>query len=787
MQGVVAEGRLELMQVYKLLQSVREEDMSLIRKMARMGVPNLINLTEPQEGLGALHQAAEANNASMVNFLLNQGAVPDLQDKRGRTAAMRAAELGYHAIVELLGNNGADMKAVDLEGRGVLFYCIHPTEAHLHCLKVALSSGADVNNISHTGKPVLVLACENAEDCEEMCIDLLEKGADPENADKETGRTPLMEASKVGALDVVRLILQDYLKVNDLDNNLCHAAHFAAEGGFLEVIQVLSAYSADLGMVSADGSTPLHLAAKGGFANCCKFLSQRGCNPKLKDKEGLIPRLIAKNLNHKGVMKELKKAETLYGKYVEGGEANPNELWALTFHDWSDEHEERLRVSFNMEEGEDIGKGKDKDKDMGEDKCKDQYKDRYEYKDRDKDKDKLRAPVDVISKNTFMIVMADSGAPVDAEKLEKIFAAHDKKRLDKMNVSDFFKGLEYLEKAFVATSYSPKTKKGVKGEKGKKKKGKFTIPFPICTVPADLVQRRSNGGPPQYMIERYHCLTDPKRFSREHPPAHPILDDSAWYMDEPEKAYVNINHCVKRGDLESLSLALSQSMPVDVRDGGYQDAPHDRLQQRRLPGGQVPHRRRFKWTPLHHACHMGQAAIIQLLLSEGADVDAVAMNGTTPLMKAIVSCRTGCVELLFNAGADLKAKNNSEQNCLDIAKAYGDVRIVELVKSKYDDPDYARKDSMKGQPDYPQKTPSLDEISTPSSFMSRGLELNKMTQKYTVEFRKACVKSGAADKLDITYVPRKMWGPPIPKKKGRKKIRPSRVDLEEATTSRSAA
>ncbi|KAJ8341843.1 hypothetical protein SKAU_G00341340 [Synaphobranchus kaupii] len=759
MQGLVAEGRLELMQVYKLLQYVRHGNKAQIEKMVQLGVPNLINLSEPQEGLSSLHQAAEANDGSMISFLLAQGTLPDLQDKAGCTAAMRAAKLGHYGIIELLGSEGADMKAVDLEGRGVLFYCIYPTEEHLYCLEAALKNGADVNNISHKGKPVLVLACENAEECEEMCIDLLDKGADPDNTDEETGRTALMEAARVGAMTLTRAILQDYGKVNDIDNNKCHAAHFAAEGGFLEVIQLLSAYSADLGMVSADGNTPLHLAATGGFADCCRFLAQRGCNPKLKNEQGLIARLIAKNLGQKAAMKELKKAETLYGKYFEAGETNPNELWALTLHDWSYEHEESLRSSFDMEE--------------------------------DQDDEESHDPVEVISKSTFLSVMMDSGAPVDAEKLNKIFAAHDKKRLGKINITDFFKGLEYLQKAFVNMSYGPKKKKAGKGGKGKKKKGKFVLPFPICTLPPDLVQRRSDGGPPQFMIERYHHFTDTNRFSRDCPPAHPIVDDSAWYMKEPEKAYVNINHCVKRGDLESLSLALSQSVPVDIKDRFYKTPLMTACSSGNYQvvkfligqGADVNACDQFKWTPLHHACHAGQVNIISLLVRSRADLDAVAMNGTTPLMRAIESCRPACVEHLLVAGANVDAENNKQQTCLDIARAYGDLRIVCLIEAKLDDPDYVKEDKPQGKPAAPQARSSKDEASASPLSLTPEPVVKKLSQKDSVVFQNARIASGAVHRLNITYVPKKMWGPPVPKREGQRELLPGQADLEEASTS----
>ncbi|XP_061074736.1 ankyrin repeat and EF-hand domain-containing protein 1 isoform X1 [Conger conger] len=593
-----------------------------------------------------------------------------------------------------------------------------------------------------------------------MCIDLLDKGADPDNADEETGRTALMEAARVGAVSLVRSILQDYGKVNDIDNNKCHAAHFAARGGFLEVLQLLSAYSADLGMVSADGNTPLHLAATSGSAECCRFLAQRGCNPKLKNEEGLIARLIAKNLGYKAAMKEVKKAETLYGKYVEGGETNPNELWALTVHDWSYEHEESLRNSFEIEE--------------------------------EGDDEESHGPMDAICKNTFLSVMTDSGAPADAEKLEKIFAAHDKKRTGKMNLNDFFKGLEYLQKAFVAMSYGPKKKKAGKGGKGKKKKGKFFMPFPICAIPPDQVERRSDGGPPHFMIEKYHHFTDPNRFSRDSPPAHPIVDDSFWYMKEPEKAFININHCVKRGDLESLSLALSQAVPVDVKDRFYKtplmtacsSGNYEVVKFLIGQGADVNASDQFKWTPLHHACHAGQVKIISLLIRSRADINAVALNGTTPLMRAIESCRPACVEHLINAGANVDTQNSKEQSCLDIAKAYGDLRIVNLVEVKLRDSDYVKEDTPQGKPAAAKKKPSLDEASASPRTLTPEPVATKLLRKDSVIFQNARIASGAVDRQDITYVPKKPWGPPVPKQEGQRKIHPGKTDLKEASTSK---
>lgn len=279
-----------------------------------------------------------------------------------------------------------------------------------------------------------------------------------------------------------------------------------------------------------------------------------GCNPKLKNEEGLLARQIAKDNGHKAAVKELKKAERLHGKFSRPGVPNPNELWALKFYDWSQELEVTLRKAF------------------------------------EKSGDSIK---ETVSKETFETVLENLQAPVDELQLHKVIIAHDRKREGVININDFFKGLKYLQKTVVMDSYGPKKKKkGGKGGNKGKKKGKFTLPFPICTIPPELIYRRADGGPPTFMVEAYHHHTDPNRFSRDHPPQHPIEDDSAWYIDDPEKIYVNVTHCAKTGDLGSLQLAFQEGVPVDVKD-------------------------RFYKTPLMTACAYGNYEVAQFLIHLG--------------------------------------------------------------------------------------------------------------------------------------------------------------------------
>uniref|UniRef100_A0A3B4X162 Ankyrin repeat and EF-hand domain containing 1a n=1 Tax=Seriola lalandi dorsalis TaxID=1841481 RepID=A0A3B4X162_SERLL len=686
-------GRLQVLQIYRLLQWVHEGDKEQIEKMVNLGVENLINLAEPQDGTGVLHVAVSANNRDLVSFLLSHGAQPNIQDKKGRTPIMLAAELGNDTILALLAQSHADLRLEDAEGKGVLFYCMYPTKRHTRCLQLALRCQADVNNMSAQGTHVFQLMCEKASECTPMCLIMLDSGTDPNATNQKTGITALMEAAKAGSVQLVRAILKAGGHPNSLDWKRFTAVHYALlihRTSLLydyqcreyfrlqtlicfpllfcafQVIQVLSAYSADMGVINLEDCTPLHYAAATGNANCCKFLAQRGCNPKLKNQEGSLPRQIAKDAGHKAAAKELRKAEKQQGKgNKSSGVGLMSDFWALTLHDWSNEYETELR--------QEIG-------------------------------DKS----DTVTSEMFISVLEELKAPVEPEQLQTVILAHDKGKDGCVNISDFIKGVKYIKKPFLLSSYMPKKKKEKGGKGGKKKKGKFELPMPICTLPPELMPRRSDGGPPNFMIETYYNCSDISRFDHDHPPEHPIMNDSGWYMEKPEKIYVNINYCVKSGDLESLDLAFNQGVPVDVQDELYKtplmvacSSGNYKVAQYLLSqGADVNACDQFLWTPLHHAAHAGQVELIDLLVNAGADVDAQALSGGTPLMRAIESSRPSCVDFLIKAGANVNAENKK-----GLSVAFADSRIIDLVKDKMDSQPKP-KEAGKGKGGKAQKTKS---------------------------------------------------------------------------------
>lgn len=89
--------------------------------------------------------------------------------------------------------------------------------------------------------------------------------------------------------------------------------------------------------------------------------------------------------------------------------------------------------------------------------------------------------------------------------------------------------------------------------------------------------------------------------------------------------------------------------------------------------------RRDGWTPLHYAASAGteqQAAVIRFLLLSNAEVDAVAPNGTTPLMLASMYGSEDAIRSLLVAGADPARRNQREMRPGDFARLAGRDRLA---------------------------------------------------------------------------------------------------------------
>jgi ankyrin repeat protein len=85
--------------------------------------------------------------------------------------------------------------------------------------------------------------------------------------------------------------------------------------------------------------------------------------------------------------------------------------------------------------------------------------------------------------------------------------------------------------------------------------------------------------------------------------------------------------------------------------------------------------------PLHHATAVGHKEIAELLISEGADVNAKDDEyGSTPLHNAAANGHKEIAELLITKGADVNAKEEDGGTPLDMAIQFKELETADLLR-----------------------------------------------------------------------------------------------------------
>ena len=86
-------------------------------------------------------------------------------------------------------------------------------------------------------------------------------------------------------------------------------------------------------------------------------------------------------------------------------------------------------------------------------------------------------------------------------------------------------------------------------------------------------------------------------------------------------------------------------------------------------------------TPLHWAAGAGKVNTMEVLISLGADVDALSDSDATPLHQAVLQHHPEAVKLLIRSNADLNSQNKSGYTPLDYATANGWADLAELLQT----------------------------------------------------------------------------------------------------------
>ncbi|HEX6736346.1 MAG TPA: ankyrin repeat domain-containing protein [Azonexus sp.] len=86
-----------------------------------------------------------------------------------------------------------------------------------------------------------------------------------------------------------------------------------------------------------------------------------------------------------------------------------------------------------------------------------------------------------------------------------------------------------------------------------------------------------------------------------------------------------------------------------------------------------------QWAPLHYAVLAGHEPVVDYLLAQGADIDALSTNGSSALMLAVYEGRQGLAKKLLEKGADRTPKNDWGDGALEWAMRNNNLNIARML------------------------------------------------------------------------------------------------------------
>ncbi len=281
----------------------RTEPHPQLEECGKLLLANRANAAVKSLALGntALHLAALANNVVMCHLIATANKeMLFVKNNEGKTAlqvAQREAQkqlqtehlsdlpdntrklldaCRHNDVAKLRDavNKGGDPNADDGAGNSALYYAI--LNKSVEMVFALLQAGAKVESSSERGAPLYAAVMTGLVP---LVTSLLDKKADPQEADPQWGMKAIHTAAYFGKPEIIRLLLaRRCSEVNDLSKGGKTALHWAAQRGQADSIEALLELGADKEARTDEGFTPLHVAAANGRSAIVSMLLSAGAD-----------------------------------------------------------------------------------------------------------------------------------------------------------------------------------------------------------------------------------------------------------------------------------------------------------------------------------------------------------------------------------------------------------------------------------------------------------------------------------------------------------------------------
>ncbi len=210
---------------FAILQScAKRGETEIVRQLCK-----ILDVKQNKSACDVLTKAVSGGHIKIVDILLDWGVSPNCKNNDQESAISLAISSGHTDILKLLAKRGADLKQLDEDGAGLLWY-----------ITVGQNHQAQV----------------------EMAQFLLDSGLDVNYPHKHNNRTPLIDAAIAKNLDLVRLYLENGADIDMQDINGYTALMFAVYHHHPKLVALLLANDAEVNIKRNNGETALSLGEK---------------------------------------------------------------------------------------------------------------------------------------------------------------------------------------------------------------------------------------------------------------------------------------------------------------------------------------------------------------------------------------------------------------------------------------------------------------------------------------------------------------------------------------------